>query len=177
MTSIPHSIAFGATRVPNATDSSKSGSAIACTAVATDSYMLATRTLFFPKGTYDALPTEGSVLVGAKAFADALKSTVKVGKGHPIEEMQDSVVQLEEDAVSVASADGSEFKVLKTIDGDFPKWRSLSPDEPVDGFTADEMQTADRGRTEAEKKRHREFKFLLPAINPALMLRVTTGLS
>jgi hypothetical protein len=72
-----------------------------------------------------------------------------VGKKQYTEEMRHTVLQLEDDAVQVASADGSQYSVVRTIDGDFPKWRSLLPD----GI--------------------REGEFTLPAISPQLLYRMT----
>lgn len=147
--------------------------ALELTAVATNSYMLASRTLIFPKGTYEALPSEGKVLCDAKSFADALKSTVKVGKKYPLAEMQDTIVQLEEQAVMVASADGSEYKSIKVVDGEFPKWHQLVPANPVQKFDLAQFKEAADNRTATEKKSEHDFYFELPAVSPKYLLAAT----
>lgn len=107
------------------------------TFVATDSYLLATRALRFPADTYEAEPDEGTALVPAKRFTDALKSAVKHGPkavGPKATEMQDTLVEITEDGANVASVNGDYFESIRLIEGDFPNWRQLIPerdDKPV----------------------------------------------
>ncbi len=101
------------------------------TFVATDSYLLATRALTFAAGTFEAEPDEGSALVPAKRFTDALKSAVKHGPkavGPKATELQDTLVQITEDGVNVASVSGEYFEGIRLIEGDFPNWRQLLPE-------------------------------------------------
>ncbi len=101
------------------------------TFVATDSYLLATRALRFAAGTFEAEPDEGSALVPAKRFTDALKSAVKHGPksvGPKATEMQDTLVQISEDGVNVAAVSGDYFEGIRLVEGDFPNWRQLLPE-------------------------------------------------
>lgn len=125
------------------------GGELELTVVTTDSYMLCRRVYTFEADTFIAEPAEGKVLVRGKELAEALKASIKVGKKQYADEMQDTILQLEDDAAHVASADGSQYTVVKTIDGEFPKWRSLMPDGIADG------------------------EFNLPAISPKLIYRMT----
>lgn len=101
------------------------------TFVATDSYLLATRALRFPADTFEAEPDEGTALVPAKRFTDALKSAVKHGPkavGPKATEMQDTAVEITEDGVNVASVNGEYFESIRLIEADFPNWRQLLPE-------------------------------------------------
>ena len=101
------------------------------TFVATDSYLLATRALRFPAGTFEAEPDEGSALVPAKRFTDALKSAVKHGPkavGPKATEMQDTLVEITDAGVNVAAVSGEYFEGIRLVEGDFPNWRQLLPE-------------------------------------------------
>lgn len=101
------------------------------TFVATDSYLLATRTLRFVKGTFEAEPDEGTALVPAKRFTDALKSAVKHGPpavGPKATELQDTLVEITEAGVNVASVNGDYFEGIRLVEGDYPNWRQLIPE-------------------------------------------------
>lgn len=101
------------------------------TFVATDSYLLATRALRFAAGTFEAEPDEGSALVPAKRFTDALKSAVKHGPksvGPKATEMQDTLVEITDAGVNVASVSGEYFEGIRLVEGDFPNWRQLLPE-------------------------------------------------
>ncbi len=102
--------------------------ALVVTFVATDSYILATRALRFPKGTFEAEPEEGEALVEAKRFTDALKSAIKHSPKIGVPEMQDTLVEVTEDLVTVASVNGEFFESMKLVEGTFPNWRQLVPE-------------------------------------------------
>lgn len=108
------------------------------TFVATDSYVLATRALRFAVDTFEAEPDEGTALVPAKRFTDALKSAIKHSPKIGMSELKDTLVEITEDIITVVSVNGEYFESIKLmlVEGDFPNWRQLLPKRGDDYVTA-----------------------------------------